>query len=208
MHVPEAFAPRDAEEALDAVERYPFGVLVTAPTRGAPIATHLPFLLDRPAGGPPTLLGHLARANPQWRQWGDGVPALVVFSGPNGYVSSTWYVGDDGVPTWNYLAVHLTGTVVLRDEASFALSLLARTVARFEGPESGTRLDTDSDYIRNLARGVVAFSMPVDRVDAIFKLSQNVPPDEQERVMHGLAQRGTPADLAVVAEMRRALRGG
>src|SRR4051812_5840105 len=107
MYVPAAFAEPDRGRLHEFIEAYSFGLLVSS-HRG-PFATHLPFLLDRTAGPHGTLVGHMARANPQWHDL-DGREVLAVFSGPHAYVSPSWYEADDVVPTWNYVAVHARGT--------------------------------------------------------------------------------------------------
>src|SRR3954469_15609634 len=107
MYIPAAFAERDLTKLHDFIEQHSFGLLVSQ-VDGLPFASHLPFLLDRTAGPHGTLIGHMARANPQWRTLA-GQMALVVFSGPHAYVSPTWYEAANTVPTWNYAAVHATG---------------------------------------------------------------------------------------------------
>ena len=121
-------APLAADE-LALVRDNPFALLVSSGP--PPVATHTPMLLTDPGLGGglvgTTLLGHLARANPQWRALGDEV--LTVFSGPHGYVSPTAYATTPAVPTWNYAAVHLTGPIVLITDAEETLAIVERTVA-------------------------------------------------------------------------------
>ena len=107
MCIPAAFAEADMTRLHDFIEQNSFGVLV-APVGGQPFATHLPFLLDRTAGPHGTLVGHMARANPQGRE-AAGQTALAIFSGPHAYISPTWYEAEQVVPTWNYTAVHAYG---------------------------------------------------------------------------------------------------
>src|SRR5262245_59239169 len=99
MYVPAAFAETDLTKLHDFVERHSFGLL-TSLVDGLPFATHLPFLLDRDAGPFGCLTGHVARANPQWRE-AHGQTALAIFSGPLAYVSPTWYQAEQTVPTWD-----------------------------------------------------------------------------------------------------------
>ena len=107
MYIPAAFVESDPTALHGFIEQHSFGLLVSQ-LDGQPFASHLPFLLDRAAGTQGTLIGHMARANPQWRQ-SDGQTALVIFSGPHAYISPTWYEADQVVPTWNYAAVHAYG---------------------------------------------------------------------------------------------------
>ena len=115
MYIPAAFAETDLTRLHDFIEQNSFGLLVSQ-VDGLPFASHLPFLLERTAGPHGTLVGHMARANPQWREAG-GQTALAIFSGPHAYISPTWYEAEQVVPTWNYTAVHAYGRVqIIEDE--------------------------------------------------------------------------------------------
>src|SRR6516164_2747361 len=116
MYTPAAFAEADLARLLDFIERNSFGVLVSQ-------VDGLPFLLDRPAGPHGTLVGHVARANPQWRE-AAGQTALAVFSGPHAYVSPTWYEAEQVVPTWNYTAVHASGRVQVLEDPTALLKIV------------------------------------------------------------------------------------
>src|SRR5207244_5542732 len=124
---PPDFAESDRDTLHDFIERYSFGLLVSQ-VGGVPFATHLPFLLDRTAGPNGTLIGHVARANPHWRELASQT-ALAVFSGPHAYISPTWYEATNVVPTWNFAAVHATGRAELVEDTSALLEIVTRTVA-------------------------------------------------------------------------------
>src|SRR5438445_13331101 len=109
MYIPAHFLESDLPTLHEFIERNSFGLLVSQ-CDGSPFASHLPFLLERSSGSRGTLVGHMARANPQWEQ-ASGQRVLAVFSGPHAYISPTWYEADAVVPTWNYAAVHVTGHV-------------------------------------------------------------------------------------------------
>ena len=109
------FATTDPRHAVELVRAHPFA-LVVSETNGVPVATHVPVIEESPVDTSfvgATLLSHMARVNPHWREFEPSPRVLVVFSGPHGYVSPTVYATDPAVPTWNYAAVHLTGTVEL-----------------------------------------------------------------------------------------------
>src|SRR5690349_10731309 len=145
MYIPTAFAEPDRGKLHDFIEAYSFGLLVSA-HGGGPFATHLPFLLERDAGPHGTLVGHLARANPQWHGL-DGQDVLAVFSGPHAYVSPSWYEADNVVPTWNYVAVHARGTFRLMDDPVAVQSILRASVATFErSMPAPWKLDTGTAY--------------------------------------------------------------
>src|SRR5437763_1460090 len=109
MYIPAAFDETEQPRLHDFVERHSFGVLVSQ-VSGMPFATHLPFLLERNSGPNGTLVGHVARANPQWQD-AAGQTTLAIFSGPHTYISPTWYEAEQVVPTWNYTAVHVYGRI-------------------------------------------------------------------------------------------------
>src|SRR4051812_7081427 len=126
MYVPPHFAESDPAKLHAFIEGHGFGLLVSQ-VGGVPFASHLPFVLDRTAGPHGTLVGHMARANPHWRELG-GQTALAVFAGPHAYVSPTWYEAENVVPTWNYVAVHATGRASVVEDASAVLDILRRSV--------------------------------------------------------------------------------
>src|SRR5215510_1783168 len=115
MYVPAAFAASDKAALHDLIDEFGFGTLISAEADG-PVASHLPFLIDRTRGPNGTLVCHMARANPQWHSLGTA-PCLAIFLGPHGYVSPTWYATKPAVPTWNYAAVHAYGPArIVQDE--------------------------------------------------------------------------------------------
>ena len=122
MYIPAAFAEADLTRLHDFIEQNSFGVLV-AQVEGLPFASHLPFLLDRTAGSHGTLVGHMARANPQWHQ-ASGQSALAIFSGPHAYISPSWYKTQQVVPTWNYTAVHAYERVQIIEDGGDLLEIV------------------------------------------------------------------------------------
>src|SRR5258708_18612179 len=133
MYVPAHFAQTDLATIQAAIERYGFATLVTS-GGGELSASHLPLLLDRTGGAQGTLLGHMARANLQWRD-AAGQEALAMFSGPHAYISPQWYQAQEVVPTWNYVAVHAYGTLELIEDEAEVEALLHRMIQTFEPGE-------------------------------------------------------------------------
>ena len=119
MYVPSAFAETDLGKLHDFMRHHSFAVL-TSHDGTALDASHLPLLLASDAGTQGQLLGHMARANPQWRRVEGEV--MAVFSGPHAYISPTWYEEPGTVPTWNYMAVHAYGTFHLVEERNALLA--------------------------------------------------------------------------------------
>ena len=107
MYTPKEYEVTDRPRMLEFMQNNSFGILFSH-TGDEPMATHLPFITDGEAGEQGLIIGHMAKANRQWR-YADGQQVLVVFHGPHTYVSPTWYQAEDTVPTWDYVAVHATG---------------------------------------------------------------------------------------------------
>lgn len=207
MYVPKYFEPADPHEAEALLADSAMGLLVTAPD-GLPVATHVP--IEYRKGDDDTdaqLLGHMARANEQWRHLEDGVQALMIVQGPDAYISPGWYTRLD-VPTWDYQAVHVYGEPALIPDGEALRAMLARLVARHEGKRSNPIRfeDYDPAFVDEEIQGMVGFRLRIQRVEASFKLSQNRAPDEQERIIDALEARGDDAACGVAAAMRRERR--
>jgi transcriptional regulator len=197
------FATGDPRHAVELVTANPFALVVSAPA-GVPVATHVPVIVDGPVehsfvGG--TLLGHMARVNPQWKSLRD---VLVVFSGPHGYVSPTAYASDPAVPTWDYAAVHLTGMVELITDPAGVLDVVERTVQALESPRTpswrpGAR---SRERFVALVPGVVAFRIRVTAEHSLFKLSQDGDAERRARVRDSFANGPCP-NAALVDLMDR-----
>jgi transcriptional regulator len=199
MYVPPHFAETDLPTLHDFIERHSFGLLVSQ-VEGLPFATHLPFLLDRTAGPHGTLVGHVARANPHWRELADR-PALAVFSGPHAYISPTWYAAANVVPTWNYAAVHASGRAELVEDRDALLEIVARSVTVYESAMPRPwALDTTGPFVDRLLGQIVGFRIPIDALEGKWKMSQNHPVERREKVIRALQSQGG-ADAQAVAEM-------
>jgi transcriptional regulator len=186
MYIPTAFEETDQGKLHDFIASHSFGLLISTQT-GEPFASHLPFLLERGTGPHGTLVGHMARANPQW-QGLDGQQVLAVFSGPHAYVSPSWYETEDVVPTWNYVAVHAYGTCRLVEDLEEVTPILAASVATFErSMPKPWSLDIGTDFFRSRVRAVVGFRIEIGRLEGKWKLNQNHPAERRERVARVLA---------------------
>lgn len=208
MYVPQVFALEDDAETERIIRRFSFGLLVTA-AGGPPQATHLPFLWEASAGPKGTLLGHMARANPHWRDFAAlaaaGAEALVIFQGEHGYISPNWYEPGPAVPTWNYLAVHLHGQPRIVEDAAEVRALMMRLADAYEqGFETPWTLDSQpADFEAKMMRGIVAFEIPVTRVEAKAKLSQNRPAEDRNAVIAALDASDRPDDRELGKVMRK-----
>ncbi|HTX02083.1 MAG TPA: FMN-binding negative transcriptional regulator [Candidatus Acidoferrales bacterium] len=183
MYIPKHFIVDDPQWIRTFMESNAFGTLVTT-LRGELFATHLPFLYDPEPAPLGTLRAHLARANPHWQSFGDS-PQLAIFTGPHAYVSPTWYKADGpAVPTWNYTAVHAYGRAEIIDDPEGVRELLRQLTDREEAGRSPRYSveDLSEEYLEHMARQIVAFEIPLVRIEAKAKLSQNRTPEERSRV--------------------------
>ncbi len=202
MYLPGHFREDDAARLESLVRDHGFATLVTQ-SEGAPFASHLPLLLDPGRGPHGTIAGHMARANPQWRGFGPGRTALAVFHGPHCYVSPSWYASAPNVPTWNYAVVHAWGVPRLIDDEGAARAHLERMVEIHEaGFETPWRFESVAeDLVGSLIKAIVAFEMPIERLQGKFKLSQNRPPEDRALVRARLSGADDAAARAVAALM-------
>ncbi|QJW99557.1 FMN-binding negative transcriptional regulator [Frigoriglobus tundricola] len=201
MYVPPHFAESHLPTLHDFIERHSFGLLVSQ-LAGLPFATHLPFLLDRTREPYGTLVGHVARANPQWQELADR-PALAVFSGPHAYISPAWYEATNVVPTWNYTAVHATGRVELVEEHSALLEIVQRSVTLYESAMPNPwALDTTGRFVERLLDQIVGFRIEIDMIEGKWKMSQNHPVERREKVIRALSTQNN-AEAHAVAEIMR-----
>ncbi len=204
MYVPAHFHQTDQDKLYEFIEQHSFALLVSR-LHDEPFATHLPLLLDRSTGPLGTLVGHFARANPQWQA--DDRNVLAVFSGPHAYISPTWYVAEHVVPTWNYLAVHAYGTLRLVESHEETVGVVKRLVGHYE--QSQPRpwdFNAAEQYFDKMARAVVAFHIEIARLEGKWKLSQNHPRERRENVVRALEGHTDENSQAIARLMAETLR--
>jgi transcriptional regulator len=148
----------------------------------------------------------MARANPQWQELA-GQGALVVFSGPHAYISPTWYGAENVVPTWNYVAVHAYGTVELCEDPATVRQIIEHMVAEYEAalPRPWT-FDGRTTFAERLLTQIVAFRLPIQRLEGKWKLNQNHPAERREMVAEALEARGSEDERAIAELMRQKLK--
>jgi transcriptional regulator len=202
VYVPKAFR-EDRQQILHAlIEQHSFGTLITFDD-GELTASHLPFLLEPGRGPHGTLLGHFARANPQWESFAEEREALAIFQGPHAYVSPSWYETPLSVPTWNYVAVHAYGPPRLVSEEEVLRSILEASVrtyeAAFEKPWDMAWLP--DDYVEHMMKAIVGFEIPIRRLDGKLKLSQNRSAEDRQGVVDGLRRQSGALEQATAELM-------
>ena len=201
MYIPPSFAETDLASLHAFIEQNSFGVLFSQ-VEGGPFATHLPFLLDGNAGPHGTLIGHIARANPQWQHFGTQT-VLAVFSGPHTYISPTWYDAEDLVPTWNYLAVHVYGSITVIEEEPSLLEIVQNSVTVYERtmPQPWS-FEPSSTFIKQKLAQIVGFRIEITKLEGKFKLSQNHSIERREKVVSALRVRDNENSQAIAAAMQ------
>ncbi|MCK6080804.1 FMN-binding negative transcriptional regulator [Microbacterium sp. EYE_5] len=200
-----SFAFTDVAEIRRVIDRHPW-VTIVSDTDGGLVASHYAVLLDEERDDL-TIVGHVGRPDDLLHGLGER-EILVVVQGPHGYVSPGWYGDGPGVPTWNFVSVHLRGVPEILP-AEDNLAVLERLVDRFEDgmpePRRMWQAPNDPDFIRRLERGTVGFRLTPTNVTAKRKLSQNKPDDVVDTIIDRLDAGASPyADPALAAEMRRA----
>jgi len=201
MYIPKAFEMHDAGSLADFIKQHSFGLLVSYAGL-QPEATHVPFFYDSTHQ---VLLTHLAKNNPQWRNI-QGQRVMVVFSGPHCYVSPSWYGFPDSVPTWNYVAVHVTGNCEVVHEDT-ELAQLLENIVKFYEPESTLPGRSNEAFYQGMMKEIVGLRIRVEKIEGAAKLSQNKPIAVQERVIERLKSLNDADSLAVAGLMREQLSG-
>ena len=208
MYMPELFREDDLATLQALMQDYSFATLITQP-QGVPFATHLPLILEADEGPYGTLLGHVARANPQWRDLETPQEVLAIFQGPHSYVSPCWYEVELSVPTWNYAAVHAYGTPRLITDYDACYALLDTLVRTHEAQFARPWLfQLPEDYVRKMMQGIVAFAIHITRLEGKFKLSQNRSLADQQHVAATLQQSADAVsrDVGTLMQQRQATR--
>jgi len=195
MYIPRINQETDLNTLQDLMEAHNFAIMVNHHA-GQLGATHLPLMLDRRRGEYGTLIGHLARANKQWKSFGNA-EVLIIFNGPHAYISPTWYDNHPSVPTWNYATVHAYGTPVTIDDTTRIDSILKDLVDNHEtGRNSQWQMDLPDNYMETMRKAIVAFEIEITRLEGKFKLSQNKTDDERQTVISELRKSNYGDDVA------------
>lgn len=193
MYLPSHFAEPRVPVLHDAIARSGIATLVTSGPAGIE-ASHVPMLLDPDPGPLGTLLGHIARDNPQWT--GGAGEALAIFLGTDSYVSPSWYPTkkESGkvVPTWNYVAIHAKGPIEWFDDAERLRAIVTRLTQKYEAgrPAPWAVTDAPPDYVDMMLKAIVGFAIPLARLEGKWKMSQNRPPADRKGTVDALRREG------------------
>lgn len=206
MHPNPFFHTQDALHNLAYARERAFGVLAVNAPEG-PLLSHIPFLLDDDGK---TVWLHLVRSNPIVKHIKTAQPARIAISGPDSYISPDWYGVIDQVPTWNYVAVHLSGQLELRPQEELH-AILDRQSALFENrllPKAPWKTGKVTDGVmERMMRAIVPCKMVLTGVDGTWKLNQNKPDDVRMRAAEHVDAYGLGADVRTLAALMRGVDG-
>jgi transcriptional regulator len=207
MYLPQHFEESRVPVLHEHIHAHPLGALVTLTPRGLD-ATHIPFEVDPEPAPFGTLRGHIARANPLWREVLPDVEALVIFQGPGTYISPAWYPTKQEtgkvVPTWDYAIVHAHGTPRFIDDRAWLRAFVETLTNRYESTRRDPWKVTDApaDYIDKQLGAIIGLEIPIIRLVGKWKMSQNRPAQDRDGVVKGLRQEGGQAG-ATIADLVR-----
>jgi transcriptional regulator len=202
MYTPAYYRKESVEEVVSFIRKNPFGIVVSQ-GEGAPIGSHIPFELMEDAEGKMVLQGHISRANPQWKNFEKNPEVLVIFNGPHAYVSSGWY-NHINVPTWNYIAVHVTGSLKIIGEEELYRSLKTLVDRYEQGSAKPVVLENlPQEMINKYLKGIVGFNISINKLEGKWKLSQNRDEDDFKNIISHLENLNDINSKLVAEEMRK-----
>ncbi len=202
MYIPAIYKNEDLAQVRAFLAANSFGILVSQ-SEGKPWATHIPMEISEKTDGKTALVGHISKANLQVQLLANGGQFLAIFSGAHSYISSSWY-DHENVPTWNYIAVHIYGTIRILTEDEL-LESLSDLVDKYEKtskkPVSVAQMS--EKMLKREMRGIVGFELQIEEIQAARKLSQNRDNQNHENIVHELEKTGDKNAMEIANEMRK-----
>lgn len=209
MYTPAHFKEDRIDVLLKLIAHHPLGTLITMTPDGLN-ANHIPLMVDASddsvGGALGTLRGHVARSNSMWQTFKPEVKALVVFQGPDAYISPSWYPSkkdnDKVVPTWNYAVVHATGPLTIRDDEAWMREFLSGTTDHFEATRNRSAprwkmTDAPEEFLQTMMRAVVGIEIPIATLEGKWKVSQNRAKSDRDGVATELQAGSRDAETAM-----------
>jgi transcriptional regulator len=210
MYLPKHFEETRVQVLHELIHAHPLGALVVLTSAGLE-ANHIPLEVDPDPAPFGTLRGHIARANPLWRDSARDTEALVLFQGPGTYISPAWYATKQEtgkvVPTWNYAVVHAHGPVRFIDDRAWLRAFVEQLTNRHEAarPEPWRITDAPADFIDKQLGAIIGLEIPITRLVGKWKVSQNRPPQDREGAVEGLSREGGDAGAAMARLIRESV---
>lgn len=210
MYTPKYHALTDINAMQSHIDQHALGAWVCS-AENQLVANHIPFVLDRQHGAQGRLLGHVSRANPVWRALTQGASSVVMFMGPNAYITPSWYPNKQThgkvVPTWNYATVHAHGVARAIEEPDWILDVLNRlTDAQESGRSNLWRVsDAPADYVQKKLRAIVGIEIEITHLEGRLKVSQDEEQEDRLGTVEGLMQDTCPSKQALACMVLREL---
>jgi transcriptional regulator len=200
MYIPRRYEEKDKDKIFDFIRENSFGILISVKD-GLPVGTHIPLLLEKNEAGRDVLMGHISKGNEQKYTLIDGAKVLVIFAGPHAYVSPRWYTKMT-VPTWNYISVHVYGTVKIV-EGEVLKAAVTRLTHNYEHsmPHPVKLEEIPEKSLQDDLRGIIGFEIMIDDIQAAYKLSQNRDESSYHSIVDHLEQ-GDESAKGVAEEMK------
>lgn len=208
MYIPQHFEERDLAVLHALIRSHPLSTWVT-PADGTLAVNHIPFLLDSSQGEYGTLVGHVARANPIWKTFSREMASAVIFQGPQGYITPSWYptkhAHGKAVPTWNYAVVHAHGVPRAIEDGNWLLKHVTQLSDLHESERAvpWSVSDAPPDYIDTMLKAIVGIEIPITAVVGKWKTSQNRPLADKLGTIAGLHERGDANSRQMAALVQR-----
>lgn len=200
----------DRETLFALMASHPLGAWVCHGRDGL-IANHMPFLLDRSCGQFGTLIGHVSRANPVWRELGSAGPSVVMFQGPQAYITPGWYPSKaehgEVVPTWNYVVAHAHGEARVVEDRDWVFDMLKRHVTAHEAarPSPWSVSDAPAPFMDKMMRAIVGIEIRIDRLEGKLKASQDEAMPDRHGTARGLREQACDTARAMAALVQDAI---
>lgn len=206
MYLPKHFSQSDYEKVKKLIKRNGFATVLSFPKNERPFINHLPLIFSSTAGEQEILIGHLAKANPQWKHFKENPECTIIINGEHTYISPRWYKSGRDVPTWNYAVAHLHGKIELVEDFNGQVDILKQLSAYFEKPsKTPWEFELPSDLLNEkaLTGAIISFKFRPERIEAKFKLSQNRSLEDRQGVIEGLGLERTDEMSTAIQEMMR-----
>jgi transcriptional regulator len=204
MYLPKHFDIKEDGQIIEIIDAYSFAMVMSFDEDNQPFFSHIPLVTRKAASGF-SLLGHVAKRNPQWNHFKANPKVKVIINGPHTYITPKWYRSGRDVPTWNYVSIHIDGSAKLIDDFDGLIGLLKILTDKYEsGSKFPWEFKLPDDLLtpESLCSAIVGFEIQIEKIDAKFKLGQNRASIDKIGVIEGLAERSDDMSKEVLRLMK------